>query len=181
MASAFDGVTVLDLTRGMAGAVASTLLGDNGARVLRAGDPGEEEYRVWRRGCESIALSLDDEGALHSLIAESDVLLESFAPSSREQTLVDYDRLSAVNSRLVHCSITAYGMKGPLRDEPPVDELVMARLGDPLGPAGLSLWPGAYNPSASQRRGRHLGGYGNGRRALPAREDRRPASRWRPP
>ena len=130
MASAFDGVTVLDLTQGMAGALASTFLCDNGARVLRAGaTDGEPGYRVLTRGCEQVDLDLGDKEAFHGLVKRADVLLESFAPSSPSQALVDYQTLSAINRRLVQCSITAYGMKGPLRDEPPIDELVMARLG----------------------------------------------------
>jgi crotonobetainyl-CoA:carnitine CoA-transferase CaiB-like acyl-CoA transferase len=57
------------------------------------------------------------------------VLVEDFAPASPRQALVPFDWLSSLNPRLVHCSITAYGKHGPWKDEPPIDELVMARLG----------------------------------------------------
>src|SRR6266567_331596 len=63
------------------------------------------------------------------LIRAADVLVESFAPSSRYQAIVPFDWLSALNPRLVHCSITAYGKHGPLKDEAPIDDLVMARMG----------------------------------------------------
>jgi len=130
MASAFDGVTVLDLTQGMGGALASTFLCDNGAKVLRAPGPdGDPGYRVLTRGSDQVDLDPRDSEAFHGLIQKADVLLESFAPSSPSQFLVDYGTLSAINRRLVQCSITAYGMKGPLKDEPPIDDLVMARMG----------------------------------------------------
>jgi crotonobetainyl-CoA:carnitine CoA-transferase CaiB-like acyl-CoA transferase len=63
------------------------------------------------------------------LLCSADVLVENFAPSSRYQAIVPFDWLSALNPRLIHCSITAYGKHGPLKDEPPIDDLVMARLG----------------------------------------------------
>ena len=155
MASALDGITVLDLSDGMAGALAGMFLCDNGARVIRVDTPGAEErrsdlgYAVWDRGKESVYLDLDqalgdaemDRGVgdkavngralahFRELVAGSDVLLESLAPSSALQLLVSDDRLSSANPRLVHCSITAYGREGPLRDQPADDDLVMARVG----------------------------------------------------
>ena len=156
MASALDGITVLDLSDGMAGALAGMFLCDNGARVMRVDAPGTEEqrsdpgYAVWDRGKESVYLDLhqalddakiDRRGVgdtaangralahFHELVVGSDVLLESLAPSSALQTLVSYHGLSSANPRLVHCSITAYGREGPLRDQPADDDLVMARVG----------------------------------------------------
>ena len=156
MASALDGITVIDLSDGMAGALAGMFLCDNGARVIRVDTSGTEErrsdpgYAVWDRGKESVYLDLYqalgdaevDRSAVgdtvvnrralaqfHKLVVGSDVLLESLAPSSALQTLVSYDRLSSANPRLVHCSITAYGREGPLRDQPADDDLVMARVG----------------------------------------------------
>ncbi len=156
MNSALDGITVLDLTDGMAGALATMFLCDNGARVIRLASEASERnrqspgYAVWDRGKESVLLDLtralptvEPEGRRSSgkmadapelayfskLIAGADVLIESFAPSSAVQALVSYDLLSAINPRLVHCSITAYGRQGPHRDQPAVDDLVMARLG----------------------------------------------------
>ena len=64
MTSSLDGISVLDLTQGMAGAVAGMLLCDNGARVIRVEYCGSEEarqqpaYAVWDRGKESIFLDL---------------------------------------------------------------------------------------------------------------------------
>lgn len=156
MGSALDGITVLDLTEGMAGALASMFLCDNGARVIRVDAPGTEEqrsdpgYAVWDRGKESIFLDLstalsdlqtDGKGVsetsskgmdlshFYRLVMSIDVLLESFAPSSTFQTLVSYGGLSSRNPRLVHCSITAYGRDGPLKDLPADDDLAMARVG----------------------------------------------------
>ncbi len=156
MGSALDGITVLDLTDGMAGALASMFLCDNGARVIRvdrtdAGDQRSDSgYAVWDRGKESIFLdlsrALDDAqtdgrragetcanrqelSQLNRLFMSNDVLLESFAPSSALQTLVSYSGLSSRNPRLVHCSITAYGREGPLKDLPADDDLAMARAG----------------------------------------------------
>ena len=156
MASALDGITVLDLSDGMAGALAGMFLCDNGARVIRVDTPGTEEqrsdpgYAVWDRGKESVYLDLYQAfgdanmvprgvgdtavnrralAHFHELVIASDVLLESLAPSSAFQTFVSYDALSSANPRLVHCSITAYGPEGPLRDQPADDDLVMARVG----------------------------------------------------
>ena len=135
--SALDGITVLDLTSGMAGALATMFLCDNGARLVRIEPPGGDPartapgYRVWDRGKESVTLDLaaDGRSAFDRLVQGSDVLVESYAPSSASRDLVSYERLSSIAPRLVHCSITAYGRKGPMKDEPPIDDLVMARTG----------------------------------------------------
>jgi crotonobetainyl-CoA:carnitine CoA-transferase CaiB-like acyl-CoA transferase len=155
MASALDGITVLDLSSGPAGALATMLLSDHGARVIRVVDrhdrtPRRGGYLVWDRGKECLRLDLtrvqpppgggsapsagpttsDDPAEVYAhLVRGADVLVEDFAPSSGRQALVQSDWLSALNPRLIHASITAYGKRGPRRDEPPVDDLVMAWAG----------------------------------------------------
>ena len=144
MASTLDGITVLDLSTGAAAAFATMLLSDLGARVVRVVDPEAPLHRdggfvVWDRGKECVALDLntldcngdDDDAALYRrLVAGADVLVEDFAPSADLQRLVEPDWLAATNGRLVSCSITAYGKRGPLKDEPPIEELVLARTGE---------------------------------------------------
>ena len=147
MASALEGITVLDITQGMAGALATMMLCDNGARVVHVETPDDDErqsrpgYSVWDRGKESVTVDLSEllrprsEGdtgssaSFRRLIESADVLVESFSPAASYQSLVDADALASANPRLVHCSITAYGKRGPLKDEPPIDDLVMARMG----------------------------------------------------
>jgi crotonobetainyl-CoA:carnitine CoA-transferase CaiB-like acyl-CoA transferase len=156
MASALDGITVLDLTDGPAGALTTMFLCDHGARVIRVVDssdttPRRGGYLVWDRGKECIQMDLSrialpaqrsQASATHAptasedptlsyerLLRAADVLVESFAPSSRYQAIVPFDWLSTLNPRLIHCSITAYGKHGSLKDEPPIDDLVMARMG----------------------------------------------------
>lgn len=152
MASALDGITILDLTDSPAGALATMLLCDHGARVIRVVDvhaPAlrRDGYVVWDRGKEcvqldfagivppgqraraSAAAATDPTSVYEDLVRRADVVVDSFAPSSPCQAMVAFDWLSALNPRLVHCSITAYGKRGPLKDEPPIDDLVMARTG----------------------------------------------------
>ncbi|MDH3703060.1 MAG: CoA transferase [Alphaproteobacteria bacterium] len=150
MACVLDGITVLDLSTGPAAALATMFLSDQGARVIRVVDPAQSHtrdggYVVWDRGKECVALDLDDAAAqiggnpipapdtaaalFQQLVAGADVLVDDFAPSADRQRLVQPKWLSRVNARLVHCSITAYGKQGPLKDEPPIDDLVLARLG----------------------------------------------------
>jgi crotonobetainyl-CoA:carnitine CoA-transferase CaiB-like acyl-CoA transferase len=155
MASALDGVTILDLSDGAAGALATMLLCDQGARVIRVTDgrqaaPRRGGYLVWDRGKEHLPIDLsrvqpspqaagspgtvgqgDSEDAVlyARLIRSADVVVEDFSPSSGRQAIVSTAWLSALNPHLVHCSITAYGKSGPLKDEPAIDELVMARMG----------------------------------------------------
>ena len=160
MSSALDGITVVDLTRGMAGPLAAMILGDNGARVVRIEDvsqpedPRPEGYRIWNRGKESLALDLTK--AVHGLanggspeltvidklLRKADVVIDSFGPSSQHQRLVDYERLGSINSGLVHCSVTGYGKHGPLKDCDPDEQLVMAR-------AGISGSAPTYRPGPS--------------------------------
>ena len=141
MASALDGITVLELSHSPAGAMAGMFLCDHGARVIRLLDSGAPAmrrggYLVWDRGkvCRRLDLSQVTSAHPHAaayerLIRSADVVLEDFPPSSDQQALVRPDWLAGLNPRLVHCSITAYGKHGPLKDEPAIDELVMARMG----------------------------------------------------
>ena len=152
MASTLDGITVLDFSTGSAAALATMFLGDHGARVVRVVDPAagphrEGGYVVWDRGKECVALDLatvapDDPASLFTrLVAGADVLVEDFAPGSRHQCIVDAQWMARVNPRLVHCSITAYGRRGPLKDEPAIEDLVLARMGVLGGMPGFRAAP----------------------------------------
>ena len=149
MTRPLDGITVLDLTSGGAGAFATMFLSDCGARVMRAVRPEAPLFRdggfvIWDRGKEAIDLdpsSAEGQAALEKLVAGLDVLIEDFAPSSPLQDLVAYDRLKALNPRLVACSITAYGLRGPLKDDPPDDDLILARAGVQGGMPGFRPAP----------------------------------------
>jgi crotonobetainyl-CoA:carnitine CoA-transferase CaiB-like acyl-CoA transferase len=162
MASALDGLTVLDLSTGPAAGLATMFLADHGARVVRL--TGEEAphlreggFVVWDRGKENATLDLD--GALEELAGAGcpargtpaaqyvrllrgiDVLVEDFAPSSARQRLVAWPNLQQLNPRLVACSITAYGKRGPWKDEPAIDDLVLARTGLLSGMPGFRPAP----------------------------------------
>ena len=133
-----DGVTVADLSWGRAGPMATGLLADHGAAVVRVEPPGGDPYRslvsraAYDRGKQSLILDLrTDQGgdALHHLLAGADVLVESCQPGVAEAWGLGYDALHVRYPRLVYCSITAYGLDGSPRDRPGYESLVAARTG----------------------------------------------------
>lgn len=133
-----DGLKVLDLSTGIAGPITGMLLGDSGAAVTRieppAGDPWADlpGYRVWQRGKRNAVLDLTDEtdrARMHALVADADVLIESYGKGTAAKLGVDYETLSAINPGLIHVSISGYGEEGPDADRPGIDALVAARTG----------------------------------------------------
>ncbi len=138
MTGALGGTRVVDLSTGIAGPMATMLLADHGAEVVKVEPPGGDPTRthtgsrVWHRGKRSAELDLDDpagRGALLALVERTDVVVESFAPGVAARMGLDWDTLRARNPRLVLCSITAYGRHLPERDRPAIDALVAARTG----------------------------------------------------
>lgn len=134
--SALSGLTVIDLSSGLAGALATMFLADNGARVVRVVSGDEDVVRepdifaVYDRGAEVVQIDPDaDTGALFDLCADSDVVIEDLPPASHERARLGLDGLTNAYPKLVHCSITAYGTGGPLKDEPADHDLVAARTG----------------------------------------------------
>ncbi len=138
MAGVLAGVTVLDLSWGVAGPVATMLLADHGARVTRIEPPGGAPFGsisgsdVWARGKRSAVLDLTEAGqrdVFIELAQRADVVVESFAPGTTRRLGIDYETLSAGNERLVYCSITGYGADGRHAERPGYDMLVAARTG----------------------------------------------------
>ncbi|MFV0297734.1 MAG: CaiB/BaiF CoA transferase family protein [Hyphomicrobiaceae bacterium] len=137
MAGALHGLSVIEIGNGPAAALAGMFLSDHGAQVTRIVAPQDPDFReggfvVWDRGKRALRLDIADaEGlaSLHRLLARADVLIEDLAPADPRQPSLARTRLKAINPRLVSCSITAYGKTGPWANEPPVEDLVLARLG----------------------------------------------------
>jgi crotonobetainyl-CoA:carnitine CoA-transferase CaiB-like acyl-CoA transferase len=148
MAGVLDGLKVLDLSRGIAGPMASMLLCDHGAQVTRIEPPGGDPfadwpgYRVWNRGKRSAILDLKTDSGRESLLSlarEADVFLETFAPGVTQRLGIDYAALAALNPRLIYCSITGYGRGTRHSGRPAYDALVAARTGLQWEQRG---WPG---------------------------------------
>jgi crotonobetainyl-CoA:carnitine CoA-transferase CaiB-like acyl-CoA transferase len=81
---------------------------------------------------QSLCINLkspDGSALVRDLAARSDVLIENFKPGALQRFGLDYAALSAVNPRLVYCSITGYGQTGPDRDLPGYDFVVQAQSG----------------------------------------------------
>jgi crotonobetainyl-CoA:carnitine CoA-transferase CaiB-like acyl-CoA transferase len=135
---ALDGVRILDLTWGAAGAIGVLLLAEQGADVLKVEPPGGDPfrhydgYRVWTRSRRAVQADLRDEpgrAALHRLVETADVLVESFRPGVADRLGVGYEACAATNPRLVYCSVPAYPPGHRLAGRPGYDALVQAAAG----------------------------------------------------
>src|ERR1039458_2102723 len=114
MTSALEGLRVLDISRGMAGPLATMILADYGAEVIRieprSRDPlwDHPAYLLWNRGKKSVEIDLaSEEGNRRALrmVAASDVIIESLIPGSAERLGMGWLATSALNPALVYCSI----------------------------------------------------------------------------
>lgn len=133
-----DGVRVVDLTTGVAGPMATMVLADHGAEVIRVEPAGGDPFRaqpasvVWGRGKQSIVLDLRepaDRATLGDLLATVDVLVEGFAPGTMAGWGLDYATVAADLPALVYCSVTGYGRDNSASTRPGYDLLVQARTG----------------------------------------------------
>ncbi|MBI4200224.1 MAG: CoA transferase [Chloroflexi bacterium] len=142
MASALEGIRVLDLSRTFAGPFCAMLLGDMGADVVKLEEPEQgDETRSWppfwngqsvnflpfNRNKRSITLNLKSpEGrAIAARLAErSDVVIESFRTGAAERLGLGYEELRQRSPQLVYLSISGYGRTGPMAHRPGYDLMV---------------------------------------------------------
>ena len=124
-------IKVLDFTTLLPGPLATLILAEAGADVLKIERPGTGDdmrsfppaiagesvlFALLNRGKRSLALDLkaaDAWSILEPLVQGADVLIEQFRPGVMDRLGLGYDRLSQINPRLVYCSITGYGQDGP--------------------------------------------------------------------
>jgi crotonobetainyl-CoA:carnitine CoA-transferase CaiB-like acyl-CoA transferase len=143
-----EGILVVDLTQNVAGPFCTQTLGDMGAEVVKVERPGRgDDARAWappwwgtesatfmafNRNKRSLALDLKREGGLEvlrRLVARADVFVQSLHPGAIGKLGLDFARATALNPRLVYCSITAFGTRGPLAHLPGYDPLMQAYAG----------------------------------------------------
>lgn len=141
-----DGVKVLDFSTLLPGPMASLILAEAGATVVKVERRGGEDMRGYapafgdssanfallNRGKASLCLDLKDAAdreRLQPYLATADVLIEQFRPGVMERLGLGYDDLSRINPRLVYCSITGYGQDGRRRDQAGHDLNYMAEAG----------------------------------------------------
>jgi crotonobetainyl-CoA:carnitine CoA-transferase CaiB-like acyl-CoA transferase len=138
--SALAGLRVLDLTRLLPGGYCTLLLADHGADVIKVEDTGAGDYAradpasfaSLNRGKRSVQLDLKSDGgraAFLRLVADADVVVESFRPGVMDRLGVGYSVLQSVRPSLVYCAITGYGQDGPLRSRAGHDLNYLARTG----------------------------------------------------
>ncbi len=155
-------ITVVECATFVTGPYATSLLGDLGARVVKiesppAGDP----YRYFapdpyfsfnfahlNRNKESLVLDLkspEGKKICLDLLGKADVFVENFRPGTAERLGLGYDALRAHNSKLVYCSISAFGQSGPYADKPGFDTLgqalsgLLSLLSDPNDPKVMGM------------------------------------------
>ena len=153
---ALDGVTVVDLTRVLAGPFCTMILGDLGARVIKVEMPetgddarqigpfidGESMYFYSvNRGKESIALDLKDAGdreIFFAVLERADVLVENFTPGTMTRLGLGWEELSSRFPRLVMASVSGFGQTGPASNLPAYDMVVQA-MGGVMSLTGSAL------------------------------------------
>ncbi len=146
-----SGVRVLDLSWGIAGPMATMILEDNGAEVVRIqppqGDPfaNQSGYVVWHRGAERIPLDLHSEAdaaSFRELVENSDIVVSAFSSDTTHRLGLSHAALAEINPQVISCSITGYGHHSDHRDRPGIDALVAARTGlyfDQRGRVGTAM------------------------------------------
>jgi len=129
-----SGLLVLDFTTLLPGPLATLMLAEAGAEVIKIERPGGEDMRhyeprfdgesamfaVLNRGKKSLVLDLKSEAErsqLVPLLERADILVEQFRPGVMARLGLGYDAVKAINPKLIYCSITGYGQSGARADE----------------------------------------------------------------
>jgi alpha-methylacyl-CoA racemase len=129
-----EGLFVLDFTTLLPGPMATLLLAEAGAEVVKVERPEGEDMRAYpapwgrdsvyfallNRGKKSLALDLKnpaDRAALEPLLARSDIVVEQFRPGVMARLGLGPADVAAINPKAIYCSITGYGQTGPRADE----------------------------------------------------------------
>lgn len=134
MSLPLDSIRVLDLTRLLPGGLATLMLADLGADVVKIEDPAAGDYARWmpplvdglsvyfrvlNRNKRSLILDLkqaEGPSVLKKLVESADVLVEGFRPDVMRRFGCDYPALKAINPRLIYCAISGWGADGPYAD-----------------------------------------------------------------
>lgn len=150
MAQALDGIRILDLSWGIAGPLGVLLLAEHGADTIKVEPPGGDPLRaydgatVWNRSRRSFTVDLKDadgRAAFERLVATADVVVESFTPGVMDRLGVGYERLRAVNERVVLLSVPAYPDGHRFAHRPGYDALVQASSGQMWEQPGWRMGP----------------------------------------
>ena len=183
MAQVFDGITVLDFASGRAGGVATMVLSDFGAEVIKIEPPGGEKFRdapgaiQWNRGKKSVVLDLktpDGQRKAQVLARHADVVVENFHPGVSQRLGIDYDTLRDGHPELVYASLTSFGPTGPYAHYKGYDAVVAAKSGRMMMFANQNPRPRPQlrrHPGRLPRR-RHRPGARHHHRAVSAGNDR---------
>ena len=124
-------IKVLDLTSHLSGPYCAMILADHGADVVKIESPnGGDQLRktppfqdgesapfmLWNRNKRSMVMDLKnakDHKTVLKMIEVADVLIENFKPGTAKRLGIDYETVSAINSKLIYCSISGFGQTGP--------------------------------------------------------------------
>ena len=142
-----DGVKIIDLSTIVSGPLAGSLLGDQGADVIKIESPlrpdnarfmgplrGENGalFAAANRSKRSLALDLKKEGAkeiIYTLIKNSDVVMDNFRPGILKKLNLEYEDIKKHNPKIIQLSITGYGVDGPYSKRRVYDPLIQATAG----------------------------------------------------
>jgi crotonobetainyl-CoA:carnitine CoA-transferase CaiB-like acyl-CoA transferase len=141
------GIKVVELARILAGPWAGQVLADLGAEVVKVEGPGGDDTRAWgppfvdepdgtktagyyhacNRGKRSVVADFttpEGQQVVRDLVRDADVLVENFKVGGLAKYGLDHASLSALNPRLVYCSITGFGQDGPYAHRPGYDFII---------------------------------------------------------
>lgn len=139
-----SGVTVIDLTRVLAGPYCTMILADLGARVIKVEAPGRGDdarhigpftggksayFMSLNRGKESVALDLKggaDRAIFEQLLSRADVLCENFRAGTMDRLGYGWPALHAAYPRLIYAATSGFGATGPYARRPAYDMVVQA-------------------------------------------------------
>src|ERR1700688_2170692 len=147
MAGPLDGIRIIDLTQMISGPMATMILADQGADVIKVEPPGigdltramggrkrgmSPTFAVANRNKRSIVLNLKEPRGvevLKRMVANADVLVQNFRPGTVERMGIDYDRVVHNKPNLIYVSISGFGEKGPYIHKRTYDPVIQALSG----------------------------------------------------
>ena len=142
-----EGIKIIDISTIVSGPLAASMLGDQGAEVIKIEPPFRGEnarvmgpikegsgalFAVVNRSKRSLAMDLKQEESkkiIYKLIEAADIIIDNFRPGALERLGLDYDNIKNHNPKIIQMSITGYGETGPYSKRRVYDPLIQATAG----------------------------------------------------